>query len=329
MRTEIPYIHTIRCIACIMVVMLHTLPNFTIYGDDLLYKNLVYIFTKPCVPLFFMLTGILLLPIKDDYITFLKKRIPKVFLPLMTWGIIYKVMNYNLGYTDDIKEIFSFPINSGGILWYLYILIGIYLFIPFLSNNIYNSKKQIQYFIILWIFSSFSTLINKYLPNAFGVNLWEHNFNLFIYFSGYLGFLFLGYYLHNYTKQIKTSTTLVLYIIIFSTIYFLHFYLKKLDFQFTSIDNILQTSILFILLKQLFTNIKYKKIFSFVKYISKYTFAIYLCHMIVYYTVTINIYQYSTKWYIQTVTFIITFIISLLISVIIKKTPFSKYIIGL
>ena len=70
MRTEIPYIHTIRCIACIMVVMLHTLPNFTIYGDDLLYKNLVYIFTKPCVPLFFMLTGILLLPIKDDYITF-------------------------------------------------------------------------------------------------------------------------------------------------------------------------------------------------------------------------------------------------------------------
>src|SRR5690606_41105753 len=72
-------------------------------------------------------------------------------------------------------------------LWYLYMIIGLYLAIPYL-RKIFNqaSTREIEIFIILWFISMI--VMNKfYYPVV-------PKFDL-TFFSGYLGYLVLGYYL--------------------------------------------------------------------------------------------------------------------------------------
>lgn len=68
-HTEIPYIHLIRVVACFLVVTLHSIHQASFYSPTTLTAKLFNIFvgdiTMACVPLFFMITGILI-PIKDS-----------------------------------------------------------------------------------------------------------------------------------------------------------------------------------------------------------------------------------------------------------------------
>jgi len=148
-----------------------------------------------CVPLFVMLTGALLLPQTLPLKTFLIKRFGRILIPAAFWGTIYVI--YNLVMADN-KSVFlssydSFrwlrhqvldgPISS---FWYIYMLVGLYLFIPVfqpwvkLANN-----KAVLYFLLIWLL----TLVIKQwrlLPQQSPLEL--------RYFSGYVGYLLLGYY---------------------------------------------------------------------------------------------------------------------------------------
>lgn len=75
MKKEIPYLHLIRTVACLMVVCLHTLPEATSVsnGIDQYFYRFILFLTRPCVPLFFMISGILLFPMEGDIIQFYKK----------------------------------------------------------------------------------------------------------------------------------------------------------------------------------------------------------------------------------------------------------------
>ena len=136
---EIPWLHVLRAMACLMVVMLHSLPTggeFVLTPFNEHFRNVVVLLTKPCVPLFFMMTGFLILPYQyQDFRDFYKKRIPRVLWPLMFWGAIYSILPYILGLCNwqvMLSELVLSPVKApsliGGILWYVFILIGIYLF---------------------------------------------------------------------------------------------------------------------------------------------------------------------------------------------------------
>lgn len=162
MKQEIPWIHLVRVLACIMVVCLHVCSAANSYPKDnfdAAFLNSIYYATKPCVPLFFIVTGYLILPYKsgDNIMSFYKKRISRIFFPLITWGIIYSILPFFLGLNnihDTIKELVLSPIKApdqvGGILWYLFILIGIYLVIPFFSERIYDNKTFLRIYLLIW-----------------------------------------------------------------------------------------------------------------------------------------------------------------------------------
>ena len=215
MKKEIPYIHFIRVVACAMVVLLHTLPPASLYHIDSdfsrTWNSLIIIFSNPCVPLFLMITGSLILPYKEkNSLDFYKKRIPRVLYPLLFWGIIYAVIPYCLGmipFPEMLRDVVLSPIQApthiGGILWYLFVLIGLYLFLPYLTVDIYSNKGLLQRYLLLWIASSLSLLVLVKFPTAFGVNIYKHNFTLFIYFSGYMGYVLAGYYMRQYVDFTK------------------------------------------------------------------------------------------------------------------------------
>lgn len=79
MHKDIPWIHLLRGIACLMVVCLHcqTAANFYPLDEGTRhFDSVVSLVTKPCVPLFFMITGYLILPYKygNDIMSFYKKK---------------------------------------------------------------------------------------------------------------------------------------------------------------------------------------------------------------------------------------------------------------
>lgn len=203
---DVPWLHVVRVIACLLVVCVHTIPpydEFLCEGRDAVFRDILSLFTKPCVPLFFMITGFLILPYKGgDFLDLYRKRIPRVLYPLLFWGCVYAILPWLLNMYDmDImlKELLLSPVKSpgriGGILWYLFMLIGIYLIIPFVNPAIYESKRMMIAYLMLWFVTSLTIILQKYTHNwdlVLGYNSWRHHFDMTIYFSGYLGFLLLG-----------------------------------------------------------------------------------------------------------------------------------------
>lgn len=345
-KEDIPYIHYLRVLACLGVLTLHCNNRIIFNNDnDVNFANVLHTLAQPCVPLFFMITGALILtPYKEktiNMVEFYKKRIPKVLFPLITWAIIYAILPYfttGANFKSVIYNLiwipFAHPKEIGGILWYLYVLIGIYLAIPYFSVKIYREKKMLNTYLIFWFITSLGLIIRLYNPYIMGESKWINSYETLIYFSGYYGFLLLGFKLHNTVLVNKKITNFLLLIIAFIITYMVRMELFDISWGHQRGWFIFPTSIVVSFLTYLiFKNIKFNEtsiIYKMIKHISQYTFGIYLIHMSIYYLVTKNLlYQYNTAWYTQIATILLTFIISYAMCRIIKILPISKYIIGI
>jgi surface polysaccharide O-acyltransferase-like enzyme len=81
-------------------------------------------------------------------------------------------------------------------MWYLYMLIGLYLFMPFFSAWVEkNDHTLMRTYIILWGCSLMLPYLSQLLsPNLFGVCAWNP-FGTLHYFAGFTGYLLLGHLL--------------------------------------------------------------------------------------------------------------------------------------
>lgn len=200
MKKEIPYIHLIRVFACLMVILLHSASgHIFIDAIDKYYYTFINGVTRPCVPLFFMITGALILPSELSMFEFYKKRIPRIAYPLLFWAAIYAFFYFVISdqsISDFFrKNPFSFPFHGEGILWYLYMLIGIYFIIPFINAELFVNRQMMIVYICIWFVSTITPFMHHYQSFLLGYNYWEHNFDMFVYFTGYFGYLLLGFFL--------------------------------------------------------------------------------------------------------------------------------------
>lgn len=185
----------LRIIATISMVLLHvTSPILYKYGEISAgiwhAGNIIDSSVRFCVPVFVMLSGALLLGKEYSLKEFLKKRVARVLFPFIFYSFIYiaydiKKKPFKM---DSVPYIWT-KIASGAAyhLWYIYMIVGLYLFIPVIGRWVRAStKKEISYFLVIWLgtMTVSHPLIFKYKPN----------FDL-SYFSGFLGYLILGYYL--------------------------------------------------------------------------------------------------------------------------------------
>ena len=106
------------------------------------------------IPLFFMLSGYLLLNKDDSLSDFFLKRVNKVVIPLFMWSIFYVLWKcyYEQRIVisiDAFRDAFFGPVYEH--LWFVYTLLGLYLYIPILRIFIQNSSAKLQYyFVMLW-----------------------------------------------------------------------------------------------------------------------------------------------------------------------------------
>lgn len=100
---RIVWVDVLRFIAIFMVICIHcsnpfnvspearSNPDFNFWGS--LYGS----FLRPCVPLFVMITGLLLLPVNLSIGDFYKKRLLRIAVPFLIWSVLYNLFPWMTG----------------------------------------------------------------------------------------------------------------------------------------------------------------------------------------------------------------------------------------
>ncbi len=162
------YADVLRVAASLGVVSLHTVyvswimfsyntePRFWWLTGDVV--NSLF---RWCVPIFVMISGMLLLnPAREEPLgLFFRKRMARVLIPFLFWGVFYTFWSLR-----TIPEVLSRPgifkdlaigLVEGPVyyhFWFLYLIIGLYLVTPILRPYARNaSDSNLNYFLFLWL----------------------------------------------------------------------------------------------------------------------------------------------------------------------------------
>lgn len=339
------WITRLRALATFFVILLHVSSPIliTFVPEDVSFNwwigNLFMSFSHFCVPAFLMITGALMFSQKMDLRVFYTKRLKKVILPFIFWSFVYIFLTLFSHYSS-LNEIINYKTfkyvlsllfagnETSFHLWYVYMIIGIYLFLPILGSWVVQSDNNELLIVLgLWILS---ILLDYSMIKKFNIQLDLK------YFSGYMGYVILGYFLfrikknilHKYFGIILTVTGfMITFIGVFKTsLKSGHF--EHIMYENLSINIILISSGIFIILKSEFIpNIFPEKTISIV---AEYSYGIYLSHILV-----LNIFSHlglNWKTFNPLISVpLITFsciIVSITLLWILKKIPYLNKIVG-
>ncbi len=250
----LPWVDFMRLVGAFLVVLAHV--DVWGGGPDWSQK-IYYTLSRNGVPLFFLMSGYLLLSKEEDAWTFFKKRASKILIPFLVWSIFYDVYVSNslaeTGVTlEAILKMFIRILRGPRFahLWFFYPLIGLYFFTPILRLFIAKAKNQdILYYIALWfVIMPIMFILEEFTSIRNGFELY--------YAAGYVGYFLLGHYLGRLeTTRRLLWIALALFAVGFASTY-LVFYLNlppldnELPFRsYPSLNIILMAMGVFILLK--------------------------------------------------------------------------------
>lgn len=201
MKREINYnIEFMRVLGCFMVVCIHVANYYSRgYGQisqaSYLFSLIVNGVCRIAVPIFFMISGALLIP-ETLLIRKSIRRSIHILLALVLWSVIYYF--WNIYYRNDVYQwngIFQQPVKKH--LWFLYALLGMYIVLPFLQCLLKHMPEMLmKYFVVLWFFFLTVDYILSllHMEVAYDVPL--------VGTSCYLGYFIMGFLVNNQIKKI-------------------------------------------------------------------------------------------------------------------------------
>ena len=232
-KTHIVWLDVVRLVAMFTVVCCHSADPFNFYPGEppaniaeIKWWGAVYgSLLRPCVPLFVMITGALLLPVKGGVAPFYRKRIGRVFWPFLIWSVIYNLFPWITGLMGVAPEVIldffpysgeevmrqSLDVSLGYIaqmpfnfslldvhMWYIYLLIGLYLYMPVFSAWVEKASRKAQrWFLVAWGVTLFVPYYREFVgPYIWGSCSWNEFYMLYM-FAGFNGYLLLGHYLRH------------------------------------------------------------------------------------------------------------------------------------
>ena len=334
------YLSYLRIISTFAVVILHVVAFYVLKFEEFPFKtwNIAHLIDsciRFCVPVFLMISGALLLDKDEKLELFLTKRFKRILVPFLFWSVIYFIyQNWGISFTKNwkiISENFYFELMKGVSFhfWYVYMILGIYLFVPILRRwTMKASNNELLYFLGIWTITLFINPENSnYFPKI-----------EFLYFSKYIGYLVLGFYLSKLEIKSVAKTRIFSLLILFLGIFLTYFLTLQSTIEKGSFDkffyeylspNVTITAIgIFIFFKTLTL-----KTNNFTIAIDKNTFGIYLIHLLILEIIKTQIpdssflgNQFFFFLYIMLIS-ILVFLVSYLAIFTLSKIPFLKKII--
>ena len=240
---HIVWLDVVRFIAMFTVVCCHCTDPFNFYpgtapniGEIKLWGAIYGSVLRPCVPLFVMITGALLLPVRGDASTFYKKRIPRVFYPFLIWSVLYNLFPWITGllglnpqiildffpyageevmrqsFSVSLEYILMIPFNFSILavhMWYIYLLIGLYLYLPVFSAWVEKASERAKLmFLLAWGVTLLLPYYYQFVSNyLWGTCSWN-SVGMLYAFAGFNGYLLLGHYLKNLEWSLKKTLTI-------------------------------------------------------------------------------------------------------------------------
>ena len=227
-----------RLLAMFLMVCCHCADPFNFYNghDAALLAEIQFwggawgSLIRPCIPLFVMITGSLLLPLQRETGPFLRRYLPRVVWPFIIWSVVYYLFPWLLslmgGGRDELALFFPYaadePLTFGAALvriahipfnfnplavqmWYIYLLIGLYLYLPVFSAWVERASLRAK----LWFLGAWAvTLLLPYYRQFADGQLWGecswNGFGLLYYFCGFNGYLLLGHVLRRHVLPMRT-----------------------------------------------------------------------------------------------------------------------------
>lgn len=352
LEERIHFLDGIRVMACLMVIMVHSCEFFFIDGeligirslDDGFWVSIIDSAFRCSVPLFVMISAYLLVPVKGSVKHFFKKRLTRVVVPFALWSLLYAILPYLWNDTtlqEMVSSILHLSYNfnqSSGHLWFIYMLIGLYLFMPVISPWLEKAgKKAEQYFLVLWFISTFFPYLRVCCGAVYGECYWNE-FNTLWYFSGFLGYVVLAHYIRHHlswSSSRKLSLGVLLYLIgyyITASVWYNRIPVAtelqdlELSWRFCTPNVVMMSFGAFVVMQSVFE--QRPKVNGIITEISKLSYGIYLMHIFVLNAIYLLIADLlSTPLTILTVG-LLTFVVCIIITKLLSFLPYSKYVIG-
>ena len=354
MQQRIASLDIIRVLAILMVIITHATEVFYITSTgqleiapgDHFWVVFINSAAHACVALFVMVSGYLLLPIKQSQAEFYKTRIPKIFIPFVIWSLIY--IFAPLAWNGTSGDAISYHLNTllfnfswaSGHLWFIYMFLGVYLFMPIISPWLRESSKDAkQVFLALWLFSTLYHYLAIFAPD--GMLLGQTFFSEFSalwYFSGFLGYAVLGHYVKAHVHWGMKKSVAVgsfLYAVgLLSTCWLFDWQLSTaqglgdlaLSLRSCTLNVALMTLGIFLMLKNV--DIKTERPRKAVGDLSRFSFGIYLIHMLILPFVAMAIGSALSTPVTIVLVSVLTFLLTYMVAKLISYLPKSGYLIA-
>ena len=345
MKSRLLWCDILRVIATIMVISIHTISVYQytyIKPLQLLPYSIFGVLNslnRMAVPAFFMLTGALTLrqtrkPItRESYTSFVKNIIYRLVIPF----IIFSLVSY-LFFTKPpwsiTKFIVSFSNYPGtyGHMWFMYVIVMIYFFIPFLRRFIQSLSRHELKLLICLIF-----VCSNILSELFILSKHYHKmvFNevALPYIIAYTNLVLLGLYFMKY--NISPSKRRLIYILGIISLILLPIIQALTNNVDVAQDLITGRSVLpvfissagFIFIKYHFSKVKLSscatKVITKLSEISFYTYLVHMVIINIFYTYLLNHNRLNT-WTDQLIwapiQIIVVFIVSSIIAYLFDKS---------
>lgn len=330
--SRIFYLDVIRLLACAMVVLMHSPIPST--GDNNLILLVVSYGCAPSMGLFFMISGALLLPVREDARRFLSRRLGNVLAPTVVWTLFYIVVNRldydNIDMTSLVRQVLSIPFSpqGTGIMWFMYTIIGLYIIAPVISPWLENVKRSsLELYLGFWLLTTCFPLIDNILMINSGIE------GSWYYISGYVGYFVMGYYLRRYGSHLSIWKLAIGFVVAWIAPVTAYFSGAEVDFYrmfwYLSIF-VVTMSILWYRLVQThgWDSCRFK---GLIGKISRLSFGIYLTHIFIMrrWIWHWDLVNWIDNYCLQIlIIFALTFAISLLATYAVSLLPFGKYIVG-
>lgn len=221
----------LRVFSMLSVIYLHTVSGSLRTLDCITvwnFSNILTAIATPAVPLFFMMSGALLLTEEktSDLHVLFRHRLPKILVPLCAWSVVIMLYYIVSGNAAHAGELFAHILNTPAVVpyWFLYALLPIYLLSPMLKKMADGlTRAHWHYMMFLWVFLTLGLFtLRLFVPDALKLTFTEHwtlNINAV---GGYLGYFLLGAYLEQLervpSKKMLTAIVVVMLLIsIFGT----------------------------------------------------------------------------------------------------------------
>lgn len=348
-KTRICWIDLIRSVAIFFAVLCHATESiYKLNLENMMslsYQSRIFGFAcftagRLGVPLFLMITGSLLLSrdySNEDISRFWKKKWIHLLICTMIWFVIYDVflvMKYHatISFLQLIEELLFVRKVGMSHVWYLPMILGMYILIPFVASLLKRYDKKLFLFPLLIYtlyslgYNTISIIYRVYHPELPLSNQFSLGFS-----GAYYGiYILCGYFISEGTFK-KIPSLLVVFI---STIAFASIvYIQNWSYQNGYAYNVWYSDLLILVtsmgIYELASRIKNVYGYKAIRHISLYSFGIYLTH---------NFFIRVLAEYIQGLSVImpakvallwgICFAASLVISMLIRKIPkIGKYLL--